>query len=319
MRIYGPVPSRRFGLSLGVDLLPRKTCPFDCIYCQVGPTDKLTATMQDFYSIDEIVDDIAEAIEEGPEPDLITFAGSGEPTLYESLGPLIHRIKGQFDIPVLLITNSSMLWKDEVAEAIQLVDILAPSLDAGDEETYRRLNKPHPDVTFDRLIKGLANVTHRFGGEIRLEVMLVRGVNDSDKSLHAIAGQLEKLRFDQVDVNTPVRPPLPERGALPCYQETLDRALKIFGPKARAIGKFEKKKGTTEKAERTFSDLDKDIRETLLRRPSTKDDIATALGLDARAVECSLKRLVDAGLVDPSSEEGGYYRAKKPMGRSPRS
>ena len=117
MRIYGPVPSRRFGLSLGVDLLPRKTCSFDCIYCQVGSTDNLTSSLQDFYTIDEIVADVEEALEDGPRPDLITFAGSGEPTLYKSLGQLIDCLHAQFDIPILLITNSSLLWKKDVADA----------------------------------------------------------------------------------------------------------------------------------------------------------------------------------------------------------
>ncbi len=307
MRIYGPVPSRRFGLSLGVDLVPYKTCSFDCIYCQLGPTDRLTGELQDFFEVDEILADVVEALEDGPRPNVITFAGSGEPTLYRSLGDLVDRLREVADIPILLITNSTQLWREEVAKAVQKVDILAPSLDAGDEDMYQRINQSHPDIPFDKLVRGLVDVTHSFGGEIRLEVMLIRDMNDDEKSLESIARLLDDLRFDQVDVNTPVRPPVPERGALPCYRDTLDRALELFGPKAKAIGTFKKRAINAEGPARSFSSLDKDIREMLLRRPCTVDDIASSLGLDRSEVERSLKRLTSAGLVDSHPGQGDTY------------
>ncbi|MCP4676084.1 MAG: radical SAM protein [Deltaproteobacteria bacterium] len=315
MRIYGPVPSRRFGLSLGVDLVPHKTCSFDCIYCQLGPTDHLTGELQDFFEVDEILADVKEVLEDGPRPDVITFAGSGEPTLYRSLGDLVDRLRRVADIPILLITNSTQLWREEVAKAVQKVDILAPSLDAGDEATYRHINRSHPDIPLDKLLRGLVDVTHSFEGEIRLEVMLIRDINDDEKNLKSIARLLDDLRFDQVDVNTPVRPPVPERGALPCYQDTLDRALELFGPKAKAIGAFTKRVQKTEGQARSFSDLDKDIREMLLRRPCTLDDIASSLGLERLEVERSLERLTSAGLVDSHPDQGYYYVPASPRHR----
>jgi wyosine [tRNA(Phe)-imidazoG37] synthetase (radical SAM superfamily) len=307
MRIYGPVPSRRFGLSLGVDPLEHKTCSFDCIYCQLGPTDRLTAKLESFFEIDEIFKDVEEALEEGPRPDVITFAGSGEPTLYSGLETLIDRLHSLADIPILLLTNSSLLWRDEVARAVQKVDILAPSLDAGDEEMFQKVNKPHPDITFEKMLAGLRDVTHAHKGEVRLEVMLIRDVNDGEESLRSIAARLGELRFDRIDVNTPVRPPVPERGALPCYQDVLDRALELFGPKAQAIGAFKKRPVDTESKKRSFTDLDKDIREMLMRRPCTADDIAASLGLSRDEVERSLRRLVDAGLADTRPGQDGTY------------
>ncbi|MDJ0762730.1 MAG: radical SAM protein [Myxococcota bacterium] len=307
MRIYGPVPSRRFGLSLGVDLVPRKVCSFDCIYCQVGPTDRLIATPDDFYAVDEVIADIESALEAGPRPDVLTFAGSGEPTLYRSLGQLIDRCRDLTDIPILLITNSSQFWRDEVALAACKVDVLAPSLDAGDDAAYQRINRPHLDITYDRLLGGLERVTQAFQGEIRLEVMLIRDINDNEASLQAIARQLAPLRFDQVDVNTPVRPPIPERSALPCYKAALDRARALFGPTARAIGRFESQPAPMACEQRPFTDLDKDIRETLQRRPCTVEDLIAALGVGRGMVLTSLHRLTSAGLINTHASGSETY------------
>lgn len=320
MRIYGPVPSRRFGLSLGVDVVPHKTCTFDCVYCQLGATNRLVGSPEEFYPLDEIFADVEEALADGPKPDVVTLAGSGEPTLFHPLAELIDGLKELADCPVLLITNSSLLYRDDVAEAVLRADILAPSLDAGDRETFERINRPHPDLDFERMLDGLARVTHRHPGEIRLEVMLIRGMNDDPQSIGAIAARLDALHFDQIDVNTPVRPPVPERGALPCDEDVLERALAIFGPSARAIGKFESRGGNQRGAKPLFSDLDKDIREMLLRRPCTLADIISATGRIRNEVVEALERLTRAGLIDTTpGHEAAYFTTRvispKPEGR----
>ncbi len=307
MRIYGPVPSRRFGLSLGVDIIPHKTCPFDCIYCQLGPTDCLTSETETFFDIEEIMADVKEALEDAEPLDVVTLAGSGDPTLYKGLGELIDRLKATCEAPVLLITNGALLWREEVAEAALKADILAPSLDAGDEETYRKVNAPAANVTFDRLLEGLRTVTHAHTGEIRMEVMLIRDVNDSDESIAAIAEILKTLKFDRIDVNTPVRPPVPERGALPCDEETLDRALAAFGPKAHPIGTFSRRQATGGKTTRKFDDRDKDVRETLMRRPCTREDIVASLGIQRHELIKILERLVEAGLVVQRVTDNDVY------------
>ncbi len=309
MRIYGPVPSRRFGLSLGVDIIPHKTCPFDCIYCQLGPTDNLTVDTETFYELDEIMADVEEALEDDPRPDVITLAGSGDPTLYDKLGELNARIKEVSDVPTLLITNGALLWREEIAKAALLVDILAPSLDAGDEETFARINNPHPEITFERLLDGLRAVTHAHPGEVRLEVMLVKDFNDSDESISAIADLLKTLRFDRIDVNTPVRPPVPERGAMPSDDDVLQKALAAFGPRAYAIGRFAKRMDVRSSRGRPFDDRDKDIRQMLLRRPCTQEDIANSLGIKRQELIKILERLTEAGLVTRRITDGGvYYR-----------
>jgi GTP-binding protein len=260
-----------------------------------------------FYELDAILTDIKEALEREPAPDVITFAGSGEPTLFKSLGLLIDRLHALSNIPVLLITNSSLLWKEAVASAAVKADILAPSLDAGDEETFLRINRPRGEITYDKLVTGLKAVTRAHPGEVHLEVMLVRGINDDEKSLQAIAKQLREIRFDRIDINTPVRPPVPERNALPCDDSVLDRALELFGPKAHAIGTFNKHLPSPASPVRSFSDRDKDIREMLLRRPCTISDIVSSLGLGRQAVIESLERLTKAGLVNSRSGQGDTY------------
>ncbi|MDD5308466.1 MAG: radical SAM protein [Deltaproteobacteria bacterium] len=306
MRIYGPVPSRRFGLSLGVDLVPHKTCPYDCVYCQLGPTTCLTAQRRDFFAVGEVLRDVEEALEDGPRPDVITLAGSGEPTLYRSLPRLFAGIRDITDVPILLITNGALLFDEDLAEAVRGADILAPSLDAGDEETFARVNRPHADVPFERMVEGLARAVDGHPGQVRLEVMLVRDLNDSQESVEAIARRVAGMRADAIELNTPVRPPVPERGALPCTAETLERALRVFGPKTRAIGRFEARKAD-KTAPRPFDDVDKTVRETLVRRPCTLEDLVSSLGLAPAEARCSVDRLLSAGLVEARAGASGTY------------
>jgi wyosine [tRNA(Phe)-imidazoG37] synthetase (radical SAM superfamily) len=311
MRVYGPVPSRRFGLSLGIDVVPHKTCTLDCGYCQIGPTTRLIAEPALFYPVDEILADVEEALEDDPPLEVITLAGSGEPTLYSGLGALIDGLKARAPgVPLLLITNGTLLWREDVAAAAMRVDILAPSLDAGDPATFARVGAPHPELTFERVLDGLERCTRAFAGEVRLEIMLVAGVNDSGESLAAIAACLPRLRFDRIDLNTPVRPPVPERGALPCDEETLARAMTAFGPEAQPIGRFTGSRAAAD-PRRGFDDSDKDVRELLLRRPCTAEDLASSLGLHRHQVAKILEHLMTGGLVESRASNGvAWFHAR---------
>ena len=307
MRIYGPVPSRRFGLSLGVDVLPHKTCSMDCIYCQLGPSDHLFIEQQTFFPVEDILADAAEALDRGPRPDVITLAGSGEPTLYRPLGALIDGLHGLADIPILVITNSTMLHVPQTAEAVMRAEILAPSLDAGDEATFRRVNRTHPGVSYEEMFEALVRVTHAHPGQVHLEVMLVKDVNDSEESLKAVADRVRRLRVDRIDINTPVRPPVPKRGALPCDEETLSRAMALLGPKAAPIADFRSVASLRRRPGRTFTDRDKDIREMLMRRPSTAKDISVSLQIDEKIVRDSLGRMISSGLAEEREVMGTIY------------
>ncbi|MBN2341034.1 MAG: radical SAM protein [Deltaproteobacteria bacterium] len=308
MRIYGPVPSRRFGLSLGVDIVPHKTCPLDCIYCQLGETDCLQMEQETFFPIEEIIRDVKAALEEGPRPDVITLAGSGEPTLYSRLGELIDELKKLSSAPVLLITNAVLLTVPEVRAAALKADILAPSLDAGDEATFQKINKPHPDLNFNDIVTALIEVTNAHPKEVRLEVMLIDGINDDRQSIENIATITRQIKCDRIDINTPVRPPVPERGAMPCGEDTLELAKSILGPKATPIAKFEKR-NHSKKPTHNFDDLDKNVRETLMRRPCTLHDICDSHHLTEADARNILERLLAAGIIQAdNTEQGIYYR-----------
>lgn len=312
MRIYGPVPSRRFGLSLGVDIIPHKTCPLDCIYCQLGPTDNRTVRRRDFYPAGEIVKDVKEALEKGSKPDVITMAGSGEPGLYASLDTLIDKLKGITDIDILLITNGVLLTDKSFAAAALRADVFAPSLDAGDEETFRRINRPAPEISFYDVVESLRDVCSRHPKTVALEIMLVKGINDSEKSIRDIHQIVKDMHVDRIDLNTPVRPPLPEKGAMPCDEDTLRLAQSILGSAAKPVGNF-KRRDFSPKKHSAHTDRDKEIWETLLRRPCTLDDLQNSLGIERKSTEDSLLRLMENRVVKKDlQEERIYYRAVAP-------
>ena len=205
-RVYGPVPSRRFGLSLGVDLVPHKTCSYDCCYCQVGPTTCLTDTQRDYYPLELILQDVAHALAQGHQPDVITLAGSGDPCLYASLKDLIVELGRLAEAKIVLITNGALLHRPQVMEAALAADILAPSLDAADQGMFERINRPASAISFHQMLAGLQETISRHTGLVRLELMLVQGLNDSQVHLGKLQQIVHDLSPDQIDINTPVRP-----------------------------------------------------------------------------------------------------------------
>ena len=204
--LFGPVPSRRLGRSLGVDLVPRKTCPFDCIYCEVGPTTNQTETRLD-YQADAILAELAAYLHQGPpELDYITLAGSGEPTLNLGLGRIIRRIKALTGVPVAVLTNGALLYLPEVRQELKTADLVLPSLDAAREETFRAINRPLADYPLSRLMAGLEAFRREYPGPIWLEILLLKGLNDSPEDLEALRRALKLLAPDKVQLNTAVRP-----------------------------------------------------------------------------------------------------------------
>jgi len=299
-RVYGPVPSRRLGLSLGVDLVPRKTCCFDCIYCQVGKTTRLTVEPEEFYPVEEVLAEVEAALGPGPRPEVITLAGSGDPALYRPLGELIDGLHGLADIPVVLLTNGALLFNPQVAQAALKADILAPSLDAGDAEIFAKVNRPHASIGFADMLRGLMDACEKHKGRVRLEVMLVAGLNDSDESIQRIAGQLGPIRADFIDINTPVRP-VPGGKAAPCDSERLEVAARAFGANARIIADYPRATGPR------AADAEQRILQMLSRRPCTVEDIRAALGLHPNEVIKMLDRAMKSGKVEKSDRGGKTF------------
>jgi wyosine [tRNA(Phe)-imidazoG37] synthetase (radical SAM superfamily) len=234
--VFGPVPSRRLGQSLGIDTIPLKTCNWNCVYCQLGRTSPLTNKRLNYFSPGEIMKEVEASLQShaAGEIDWVTFVGSGEPTLHAGIGWLIHQTKEITDLPVAVITNGSLLYMPKVRRELADADAVLPSLDAGSADLYRKVNRPHPEITFERFIAGLVNFRKEYQGKLWVEVMLISGLNDKEDDLLAIAKVLASIEPDEVHINVPTRPPV-ETWVKPPTEESLMRANAILGDIARIV------------------------------------------------------------------------------------
>jgi wyosine [tRNA(Phe)-imidazoG37] synthetase (radical SAM superfamily) len=234
--VFGPVPSRRLGQSLGIDPVPLKTCNWNCIYCQLGRTIPLKNVRGEFYRREDILAETEQALaSHAPgEIDWVTFVGSGETTLHASIGWLIRQVKSLTHLPVAVITNGSLLYLPEVRRELSLADAVLPSLDAGNIKLYRKINRPPPELSFKRLVDGLVAFRKEYHGKLWVEVMLVRGLNDTEAALHEIATLLRSIQPDEVHILQPDRPPV-ETWVQPSDEEGLVRTRAILGDIARVI------------------------------------------------------------------------------------
>ena len=234
--IYGPVPSRRLGQSLGIDPIPLKTCNWNCVYCQLGRTRPLVNERAHYFPIGEILLQVEKSLvaHKPGEIDWITFVGSGEPTLHAGIGRMIREVKTLTDIPGAVITNGALFYLPEVREELFAADAVLPSLDAGTPASYRRVNRPHPEITFERHISGLISFSREYRGALWPEVMLVQGLNDSEQALRDLAEAFQKMSPDEVHINLPTRPPVETWVKAP-DDEGILRALAILGDAARVV------------------------------------------------------------------------------------
>jgi wyosine [tRNA(Phe)-imidazoG37] synthetase (radical SAM superfamily) len=239
--VFGPVPSRRLGQSLGIDSIPLKTCNWNCIYCQLGRTVPLTNERREYFPREEILAEVEQALaaHKPGEIDWVTFVGSGEPMLHTGMGWLNRKVKELTEssahrLPVAVITNGALLYLPEVRDELAAADAVLPTLDAGSARLYKKINRPHPDITFERLVDGLVAFRKEYRGKLWVEVMLVRGLNDSEEALREIVAILEQVQPDEVHINLPDRPPA-ENWVQPPDEEGLMRALAILGEIAHVV------------------------------------------------------------------------------------
>ncbi|HHS50235.1 MAG TPA: radical SAM protein [candidate division Zixibacteria bacterium] len=301
--LYGPVPSRRLGRSLGVDILSGKSCTIDCIYCQLGSSPPKKPVRRRFVDPEEVELELSKRVNSGVETDYITFSGSGEPTLSEDLGRLIAFAKGLNVAPVCVLTNGTLLWDEDVRAELAMADVVIPNLDAADEETFRKINRPHEDLCWGRIIDGLMKFRGEFSGKLLLEIVLIEGANDSDEHLARLSELVKRISPDGVWVGTVHRPPA-ESWAKPVPPERLERAREIIGESAHIIESFQARDITAK-----YSRLIDEVMDLLRRRPETSEGMAKSLGANEHEVAKALSILEHEGKVERT--EAGYYRVKK--------
>ncbi len=226
--VFGPVPSRRLGNSLGISPIPRKVCNYSCIYCQLGRTDKMTGERKEFFKKEDILKEFKEYLKDSDKFDVITIVGEGEPTLYLKLGELIKDVKKLTSKPVAVITNGALLHDKNVRKELCEADIVLPSIDGYDEETSKIIDRPLGTIKFDEELQGLIEFSKEYTGQLWLEIMLVEGINSDKNSIEAFKEILKKINYDRVYINTPVRPPA-EDYVKSVGKETIEYAVKELG------------------------------------------------------------------------------------------
>ncbi len=230
--IYGPMRSRRLGASLGVSITPYKICNFDCVYCQLGKTPQHTVARGVYVPVQEVLAELKEWLATHPKQATglahITFSGTGEPTLHEGIGELIRGIKQISGVPVAVLTNAGLLDHAEVRSQLLEADILIPSLDAARQGPFERVDRPAVGIRVDAIIEGLVALRQEYRGQLWLEVMLVKGVNDHDDDLAALREAIARIKPDKVQLNSPVRVTA-EAAVCAVDRATLERAQKLLG------------------------------------------------------------------------------------------
>lgn len=290
--VFGPVPSRRLGQSLGIDPIPLKTCNWNCVYCQLGRSVPLQFERKVYFPAQAIVAELEQFFGQPQVPalDWVTFVGSGEPTLHSEIGWLIQRVKSLTDKPIAVITNSSLLYLPEVRRDLSQADAVLPSLDAGNPALYRRINRAHPELTFERLVQGLIAFRQEYDGQLWLEVMLIKDLNDTEPALKEIAALVEQIQPDEVHLNAPTRPPA-EKWVKPTDEEGLYRAMSVLGKQARVVHPAQSRWKLDPK-----QDVVETILEIITRHPLREEDVLTALSdLPSSEVVAILERLEKSG------------------------
>jgi wyosine [tRNA(Phe)-imidazoG37] synthetase (radical SAM superfamily) len=234
--VFGPIPSRRLGQSLGIDTIPLKTCNWNCVYCQLGRSQPLVNERKEYYPVQEILAEVREVLDvhQPGEIDWVTIVGSGEPLLHSRVGWLIRQVKDLTNLPVAVITNGSLLYLPEVRHELAAADAVLPTMNAGTAELYRKICRPHSKLNFEQHVQGLIAFREEYRGKLWVEVMLVRGLNDTPRALMDIAEVLKSIRPDAVHLNLPNRPPA-ETWVEPPSGESLMQAIAILGNTAEVV------------------------------------------------------------------------------------
>ena len=301
---FGPVPSRRLGLSLGVDVIPKKLCSLDCVYCEVGVTDKRGLARKEYLPANEILAEVKEVLAEYPDLDHITISGSGEPTLNSKIGDIIRGIKQMTKVPVAVLTNGTLLDNPEVRRDLMDADIVSPSLDAVSADVFEKVDRPNPKLRIDTIIDGIKAFRQEYKGRMWIEILFVKGMNDHDAEVFKMKAVINELQPEKIHLNTVIRPPA-YAIAQPVGEERLKEIQKILGDRSEIIGIFKETHKTKEHNvdSRTILGL-------LKRRAMTVDQMVESLAMRQDEIVASLNQLNQEKYIKSYNFNGEeYYQA----------
>ncbi len=300
--VYGPVPSRRLGRSLGIDLVPHKICTYDCIYCQIGKTTEKTLVRKEYVPVKEVLEEVNRFLkEETSSIDHLSLSGSGEPTLHSQIRLLIEGIKAITPIPIAVITNGSLLFKEEVKQDLLHADVVLPSLDAVSSEVFTRINRPRPGFSIEEVIEGLVEFRKVYKGQIWLEILFCKGVNDGKEELLKMKKAVERIQADRVHLNTVVRPPS-EKWVLPLDEAEMEKIREFFGEKAEIISEFDRHPASVME-----KDIGEEILKILKRRPLSLSDLSRGMEIPQNELDHYIKPLVQEGKIQTRIFGGSVY------------
>jgi wyosine [tRNA(Phe)-imidazoG37] synthetase (radical SAM superfamily) len=306
--LFGPVPSRRLGMSLGIDLIPKKVCSLDCVYCEVGKTTKLTTERLEYVKCDKVIAELNDFMSNNPKIDYITFSGSGEPTLNSRIGEVLYFVKENYpDVKTAVLTNGTLLSDKNVRKELLKADVILPSLDAAGQEAFEKINRPAPKLSLQNYIQGIIDLRKEYEGKIWLEVLFLKGYNDSEDELKRLKEAIEKIKPDSIQLNTLDRPGTVE-GLIPLTNEELQNIINFWG--------FTNVEIIASQIERTTissyrSDIGSAILETIARRPCTLEDLHRLLGIHVNEINKYLGTLESEGKITTQSlERGVFYELK---------
>jgi len=306
--LFGPVPSRRLGMSLGIDLVPRKVCSLDCVYCEVGKTTKLTTERREYVKYDKVIAELVAFMRQDPPIDYITFSGSGEPTLNSRIGEVLAFVKAHYPtVKTAVLTNGTLLSDKTLRQELCQADVILPSLDAAGQEAFERINGPVAGLLVQDYIDGLIALRQEFKGKIYLEVLFLKHYNDAEDDLRLLKAAIAQIKPDRIQLNTLDRPGRVE-GLMPLSHEDL-QGIKDFW----AMDNVEiiASQTTRTKIPSYHKDVASAILETIARRPCTLDDLHRLLGLHPNEINKYLGTLETEGRITTQGlARGVFYELK---------
>ncbi|PKN71792.1 MAG: radical SAM protein [Candidatus Cloacimonetes bacterium HGW-Cloacimonetes-3] len=305
--LFGPVMSRRLGVSLGVDLVPYKYCPLNCVYCEVQSTTNLSVQREEFFVTKEIIDELDSFLQNKPQLDYITFSGAGEPTLNSGLGQIVSYIKENYPAYKLALLTNGVLFNDpRVRKEVMGCDIVLPSLDAASQAVFQKINRPHSALNLDVIIEGLVKFRREYMGKIWLEVFLIPGINDGETELCAMRDAIRQINPDLVQLNSLDRPGT-EAWVKPLSLSAIKQVRRFFSSSLPMPVEVIAKVKYNTQANRMDEEVINLLHNTLKRRPSTAEDLSAMLDIHINEVGKVLRQLHLEGRVQVKREKRGVF------------